>query len=149
MRDGYVLLIEDNPDDEVLTMRALQKSGVRNDIRVARDGVEALEALLGGDAGASPLPVLILLDMKLPCVDGVEILRRIRADQRTALVPAIVLTSSSSPEDMAASYRSGANAYVRKPIQFDEFVKAVDAICRFWLLVNEPPPISSEIRSAD
>jgi two-component system response regulator len=136
MADRVILLIEDNPDDEMLTIRALKKHNIMNKVIVARDGAEALELLLGGDASAQ-LPGLILLDLKLPKIDGLEVLRRIRADERTRLIPVVVLTSSREQEDVLGSYTSGANAYVRKPVNFSEFADAVSTLGLFWLLLNE------------
>lgn len=137
-----ILLVEDNPDDEALTIRALRRSNILNDVIVAHDGAEALEQLLGEDAAAAPAPAVVLLDLKLPKVDGVEVLRRLRADERTRLIPVVVLTSSSEQEDVIRSYRHGANAYVRKPVQFSDFAAAVNTLGMFWLLLNEPPPSS-------
>ena len=133
-----ILLVEDNADDELLTLRALRKNRIVNEITVARDGAEALE-LLFDDRGGGVLPGLVLLDLKLPRVDGLEVLRRIRADDRTRFVPVVVLTSSREQEDVAASYRNGVNAYVRKPIRFSDFAEAVSTLGTFWLLLNEHP----------
>jgi two-component system response regulator len=133
-----ILLVEDNPDDEALTIRAFQKSNLANGIDVARDGAEALEYLLGG--AARPRPALVLLDLKLPKVDGLEVLRRLRADERTRTLAVVVLTSSREEEDLVESYRLGANSYVRKPVDFTEFVDAVQTLGLYWLVVNEPPP---------
>ncbi len=137
MHHGHILLVEDNPDDEALTVRALRKNNVLNEIKVAHDGAEALEQLLA-DGGARP--DLVLLDLKLPKVDGLEVLRRVRADERTRLVPVVILTSSKEQEDVRSGYLEGANAYVRKPVRFEDFVEAVRALGLFWVLVNEPPP---------
>jgi len=130
-----ILLVEDNADDELLTLRALQKNRIVNDITVARDGAEALDLLFGDRA----LPALVLLDLKLPRLDGLEVLRRIRADDRTRFIPVVVLTSSREQEDVVASYRNGVNAYVRKPIRFSDFAAAVSTLGTFWLLLNEHP----------
>ena len=144
MTNRPILLVEDNPDDEMLTRRALKKSNIANELLVARDGAEALELLFGDGRTGQRLPGLILLDLKLPKVDGLEVLRRIRADERTQILPVVVLTSSQLEEDILASYRSGANAYVRKPVNFSEFAAAVTTLGMFWLLLNEPvPDISS------
>jgi two-component system response regulator len=137
MESKLILLIEDNPDDEELTLRALRDGKVANDITVVRDGAEALVYLLGARAG--PLPQLILLDLRLPKVGGLEVLERLRADERTRWVPVVVLTSSSEEEDVVASYRLGANSYVRKPVEFQRFVDAVQQLGLYWLLLNSAP----------
>ena len=144
MRNQSILLVEDNPDDELLTLRALKKNNILNQVTVAHDGAEALEHLFARP-DVTP-PGLILLDLKLPKVDGLEVLRRIRADQRTQIVPVVVLTSSKEQEDILDSYRCGANAYVRKPVNFTDFSDAINALGMFWLLLNEPAP---EIVSPD
>jgi two-component system, response regulator len=131
-----ILLVEDNPDDGALTLRALKKNNILNQVTVASDGAEALELL----AAEGPLPGLILLDLKLPKVDGLEVLRRIRASDRTEIIPVVVLTSSKLDEDIIASYRNGANAYVRKPVKFSDFVEAISTLGVFWLLLNEAVP---------
>jgi len=133
-----ILLVEDNPSDEKLTLRAFKKSGIANEIFVVRDGAEALEYVFG--TGSHALPSIVLLDLKLPRIDGLEVLRRIRADERTKLLPVVVLTSSKEDEDIARSYSLGANAYVRKPVEFSEFIEAARTLGLFWLLLNEPPP---------
>ena len=146
-----ILLVEDNPDDEMLTRRALKKSSIANELIVARDGAEALEFLFGEGRTGGRLPGLILLDLKLPKVDGLEVLRRVRADEQTQILPVVVLTSSQLEEDILASYRSGANAYVRKPVNFSEFASSVTTLGMFWLLLNEPiPDVSSrpDVRGA-
>jgi two-component system, response regulator len=135
-----VLLVEDNPDDEALTLRALRKSNILNEVIVARDGAEALGLLFPEGGSGFPLPGLILLDLNLPKVSGLEVLRRVRADERTQLIPVVVLTSSRLEQDVPASYRSGANAYVQKPVGFPGFADAVRALGMFWLLLNEPVP---------
>lgn len=139
-----ILLVEDNPDDEELTVRALRKNNVGNDIVVARDGAEALDYLNGTGtyAGRDPgvMPQLILLDLKLPKVDGLEVLRRLRAEERTRLLPVVILTSSNEQRDLAAGYRLGANSYVRKPVNFDEFMEAARQLGLYWLILNQPPP---------
>jgi two-component system response regulator len=139
-----ILLVEDNLSDEKLTLVAFKKSGVANEIVVARDGVEALDYLfgLGKYAGrdAGVLPALVLLDLKLPKVDGLEVLRRLRADDRTKLVPVVVLTASKEEEDIVSSYTLGANAYVRKPVEFAEFAAAAKTLGLFWLLLNQQAP---------
>jgi len=140
MTDRSILLVEDNPDDEALTLRALKKNNILNEVIVARDGAEALELLFRGDGASVPMPSLILLDLNLPKIDGLEVLRRIRADQRTKIVPVVVLTSSKLEDDILASYQGGANGYVRKPVRFADFAEAVRALGVFWLLLNEPAP---------
>jgi two-component system response regulator len=135
-----ILLVEDNSDDEALTIRAFEKNNIRNQVVVARDGAEAVDQLRAIDGGDVPPPLLILLDLKLPKVDGLEVLRRIRAGQRTRLIPVVILTTSVEEEDVLAGYRDGANAYVRKPVSFSDFAAAVHAIGMFWLLLSEPPP---------
>lgn len=138
-----ILLVEDTPSDEKLTLLAFRQCGVANRIDVARDGAEAL-AYLGENAapgaGLAPLPSLVLLDLKLPKVDGLEVLRRIRAHERTKLVPVVVLTSSREEEDLLKSYSLGANAYVRKPVEFATFAEAAKTLVLFWLQLNESPP---------
>ena len=133
-RDKIVLLVEDNPDDELLTIRAFRRNNLMNEIVVAHDGQEALDLL----HGSSPvLPQVILLDLKLPKIDGLEVLRRIRADERTALLPVVVLTSSKQEEDVLESYKVGANSYVRKPVSFEDFLDAVRSLGLYWLVLNE------------
>jgi two-component system, response regulator len=135
-----ILLVEDNPDDEALTLRAFKKSEIRNEVVVLRDGAEALAYLFPGNGDTVPRPALILLDLNLPKVGGLEVLRRMRADERTQLIPVVVLTSSKLDEDILDSYRNGANAYVRKPVNFSDFAEAVRTLGVFWLLLNEPVP---------
>jgi CheY-like chemotaxis protein len=142
--EGIILLVEDNPDDQELTRRALEENDIANEIVVAQDGAEALDYLFGrgrwADRDLDVQPQLVLLDLKLPKVDGLEVLRRVRADERTARLPVIVLTSSREESDVAESYGSGANSYVRKPVDFTEFREAVRQVGLYWLLLNEPPP---------
>jgi two-component system response regulator len=144
MNDRSILLVEDNPDDEALTVRALQKNNIKNEVIVAHDGAQALEYLLGDAThpgrGEHDMPQLILLDLKLPKVDGLEVLRRLRADLRTKLLPVVILTSSNEEQDRMKSYDLGANSYVRKPVNFDQFVEAVRHLGLYWLILNEPPP---------
>jgi CheY-like chemotaxis protein len=140
--DPIILLVEDNPNDEALTLRALKKGNVANEVVVARDGAEALDYLLVPDADGShkTLPQLILLDLKLPKLDGHEVLKRIRQDERTQVLPVVILTSSVEPGDRLAGYRLGANSYVRKPVDFAEFSQAVVQLGLYWLVLNEAPP---------
>ena len=144
MKDKVILLVEDNPDDELLTLRALKKNNVLNEVVVARDGVEALDYLFGTGEYAgrdtSVMPQLILLDLKLPRIDGLEVLRRLRADERTRLLPVVILTSSKEQQDMLDGYGLGANSYVRKPVNFEQFVQAVEQLRLYWLILNEAPP---------
>jgi CheY-like chemotaxis protein len=144
MPDKIILLVEDNPDDEALTLRALKKNNIRNEIVVARDGVEALDYLFGtgpyAGRGVHDLPQVVLLDLKLPKVDGLEVLRRLRADPRTRLLPVVILTSSKEERDLVNGYSLGANSYVRKPVDFAEFTEAIRQLGLYWLILNEPPP---------
>ena len=144
MSNKVILLVEDNPDDELLTLRALKKNDIANEVVVARDGVEGLDYLFatGEYAGrdASVMPQLILLDLKLPRVDGLEVLRRLRSDERTRLVPVVILSSSGEQTDMREGYGLGANSYVRKPVNFEQFVRAVEQLKSYWLGLNEVPP---------
>jgi CheY-like chemotaxis protein len=136
-----IFLVEDSPNDELLTLRALHKSGFANPVVVARDGAEALAMLLPADGRTpTPDPAIVLLDLKLPKVDGLEVLGRLRGDPRTRRLPIVALTSSTQEDDMMTSYDLGVNAYVRKPISFPAFVEATRALGLFWLVVNEPPP---------
>ena len=144
MKEKVILLVEDHPDDEELTMRALAKNNILNQVVVARDGVQALEYLLGTGAHAgrdtTVMPQLILLDLKLPKIDGLEVLRRLRADERTRFLPIVILTSSKEEQDLIKSYKLGANSYVRKPVDFIEFTKAVQQLGLYWLILNEQVP---------
>jgi CheY-like chemotaxis protein len=145
MADNIILLVEDNPDDEALTLRALKKNNIMNDVFVARDGVEALEYLFGTGAHAgrdlSVMPQVVLLDLKLPKVDGFEVLRKLREDQRTKLLPVVILTTSNEEQDRLKGYGLGANSFVRKPVEFDRFIEAVRQLGLYWLLLNERAPI--------
>ena len=137
MGNGAIFLIEDNPDDEKLTRRAFRKSKVANPVIVARDGQEAVDYLFDP---ANELPAIILLDLKLPKISGLEVLKRVRADARTRLAPVIILTSSKEEPDLVAGYSLGCNSYIRKPVDFDKFLDAVTHLGLYWLIINEPPP---------
>jgi len=145
MRKKIILLVEDNPDDELLAIRALKKNNIMNEVVVTRDGTEALDYLFGAGAYAgrdmSVMPQIILLDLKLPKVDGLEVLRRIRNDERTKLLPVVVLTSSREERDLTESYSLGANSYIRKPVNFAQFTEAIRQLGLYWLVLNESPPI--------
>ena len=144
-KNKVILLVEDNADDEALTLRALKKNNISNEIVVARDGVEALDFLFGTgtyagrDTGVPP--ELVLLDLKLPKLDGFEVLRKLRADGRTKLLPVVILTSSKEESDLVRGYELRANSYIRKPVDFARFVEAVREIGMYWLVLNEPPPV--------
>lgn len=144
MCSKIILLVEDNPDDEVLTLDALEANRVGNNVIVARNGVEALDYMFGTGTYAgrdvTDLPAVVLLDLKLPKIDGLEVLRRIRADERTRLTPVVILTSSNEDEDRLKGYGLGANSYVRKPVDFDEFIKTAGQLGLYWLLLNQVPP---------
>lgn len=144
MADKAILLVEDNPNDVLLTQRALQRARIVNERVVARDGVEALDYLFGTGAFAQrdtrDQPAVVLLDLKLPRVDGLEVLRRLRADERTKLLPVVILTSSVEEQDLIQGYSFGANSYVRKPVDFSQFAEAVQQLGLYWLVLNEPPP---------
>lgn len=144
MNPKTILLIEDNPSDIGLTRRALEKSRIANELVVAEDGQEALEYLFNVDPltglGINELPALILLDLKLPRVDGLQVLRQIRADEHTSRLPVVILTTSSEEEDITQSYDLGANSYIRKPVDFNQFVEAVQHLGLYWLVMNEPAP---------
>jgi CheY-like chemotaxis protein len=144
MNSKIILLIEDNADDEALTLRALEKNKISNEVVVVRDGAAALDYLFGlheyEGRDTSVLPQMVLLDLKLPKVDGLEVLRRVRADERTKRVPVVILTSSKEERDLLDGYELGANSYIRKPVDFTEFAEAVRQLGVYWLVLNEPPP---------
>lgn len=143
-KDKVILLVEDNPDDEMLTIRALKKQNIENEVIVAHDGAEAIEYLFGQGAFASrnvnDLPQVILLDLKLPKLNGLDVLKRIRADERTKSIPVVMLTTSNEENDIIESYSLGANSYVQKPVDFMEFAKAVNTLGMYWLLLNQGMP---------
>jgi len=144
MDKKVILLVEDNPDDELLAIRALKKNNIMNDVVIARDGAEALDYLFGTGAYAgrdtSVMPQVVLLDLKLPKIDGLGVLKRLRDDERTKLLPVVVLTSSKEDKDLNESYRLGANSYIRKPVDFIQFTEAIKQLGLYWLVLNEPPP---------
>jgi two-component system response regulator len=145
MENKAILLVEDNADDEALTLRALKKNNIKNEVIVAHDGAEALEYLFGTGkfAGRNTdfIPQVVLLDLKLPKVDGLEVLRQLRADQRTKLLPVVILASSKEEQDRIKGYDLGANSYVRKPVDFTQFIDAVRQLGLYWLILNEAPPV--------
>ncbi|MHB1141071.1 MAG: response regulator [Sulfuricaulis sp.] len=144
MDNKVILLVEDNPDDEALTLRAFKKNNIKNNVVVAHDGAEALDYLFGAGQHAgrdiTDIPQVMLLDLKLPKVDGLEVLRRVRETEHTRLLPVVILTSSKEEQDLMTGYRLGCNSYVRKPVNFDEFVEAARQLGLYWLVLNEPPP---------
>jgi CheY-like chemotaxis protein len=144
MKKNVIMLVEDNPDDEALTVRALKKNKIVNEIVVARDGVQALDYLFGEGVhegrDTKEMPQVVLLDLKLPKLDGLVVLRRLRADERTRLLPVVILTSSNEERDRVNGYGLGANSYVRKPVDFDQFVDAATQLGLYWLVLNEPAP---------
>ena len=143
MTSGTILLVEDNADDVELTLRAFKKNNIANKVIVARDGVEALDLLFAGGPHADTDPQaisLVLLDLKLPRVDGLEVLAKIRADERTKLLPVVILTSSKEEQDLVKGYSLGANSYIRKPVDFSQFLEAVRQLGLYWLVLNEAPP---------
>jgi len=146
MKAQVILLVEDNPDDEMLTLRALKKNNILNEVVVVRDGVQALDYLFGTGTYAgrdlNVMPHLVLLDLRLPRMEGLEVLRRLRGDERTRLLPVVVLTSSDEEQDIVGSYALGANSYIRKPVDFAQFTKAVQQLGLYWLVLNQGPPIA-------
>jgi two-component system response regulator len=145
MSERTILLVEDNPNDEALTLRALKKNNIQDRVVVARDGAEALDYLFATgayhDRSPSDVPRVVLLDLKLPKIDGLEVLRRLRANARTRLLPVVILTSSNEERDLVAGYGSGANSYIRKPVDFNEFAETVSHLGRYWLQLNEVAPL--------
>jgi two-component system response regulator len=145
MADKVILLVEDNPDDEALTIRALKKNNIQNEVVVARDGLEALDYLFCtgtyADRDGSLLPSVTLLDLKLPKIDGMEVLKRVRANERTKFLPVVILTSSREDQDLINGYKLGANSYIRKPVDFTQFMEAVRQLGLYWLLLNEAAPL--------
>jgi len=145
MDDKVILLVEDNADDEVLTLRALKKNNIRNEAVIARDGSEALDYLFGtgvhADRDLTVMPQIILLDLKLPKVDGFEVLHRVRSNEATKLLPVVILTTSNEDQDRIRGYGLGANSFVRKPVEFDKFIEAVRQLGLYWLILNEAPPV--------
>ncbi len=143
MKKKFILLVEDNPDDEALALRALKKSNLANEIAVARDGVEALDYIFCEGRYAErdfhDQPVVILLDLKLPKIDGLEVLKKIKGDERTRRIPVVIMTSSSEEQDIVNSYDFGANSYIRKPVDFNQFTEAVAQLGLYWLVMNEVP----------
>ena len=144
MKEKIILLVEDNPDDEALTIRALKKNNIGNHLVVVHDGAEALDYLfctgIYADRDVKDLPQIVLLDLNLPKIDGLEVLRRIRENETTSLLPVVILTSSKEEQDILKGYKLGANSYVRKPVDFNQFVEAVHQLGLYWLVLNEVPP---------
>ena len=144
MKQTCILLVEDNPDDVELTLLAFKNSNIKNEIVMVRDGAEALDYLFGtgtyAGRDADIMPAVILLDLRLPKIDGLEVLRRLRADARTKLLPVVILTSSKEEKDLINGYKLGANSYIRKPVDFVQFSEAVRQLGLYWLIINEPPP---------
>lgn len=141
MKNKIILLVEDNPDDEELTLRALKNNNIGNEVVVVRDGQQALDYFFGENALTNSVPAVVLLDLKLPKVNGLEVLRRIRAGERTNMQPVVILTSSKEDQDLIDGYRLGANSYIRKPVDFGQFMEAVRQLGLYWLVMNEIPPV--------
>ena len=145
MKEKIILLVEDNPDDITLTLRALKKNNIVNEVVVAKDGVEALDYLFGTGMyegrDTSVMPVVTLLDLKLPRIDGLEVLKRVRENERTKLIPIVILTSSKEENDLINGYSLGANSYIRKPVDFNQFSEAIRELGLYWILLNESPPV--------
>ncbi|MCU0537639.1 MAG: response regulator [Hydrococcus sp. Prado102] len=144
MKEKMILLVEDNPDDEALTLRAFKKSNILNEVVVARDGVQALDFLFAtgtySDRDVNIMPQIVLLDIKLPKIDGLEVLRRLRSDERTKMLPVIILTSSKEEQDLINGYKFGCNSYIRKPVDFSQFSESIRQLGLYWLVLNETPP---------
>ncbi len=144
MQNKFILLVEDNPDDEALTLRALKKNNIANEVTVARDGAEALDFLfcrgIHAKRDARELPAITLLDLKLPKIDGIEVLKQIRSSPQTQMLPVVILTSSREEQDLINGYRLGANSYIRKPVDFNQFMEAVRQLGLYWLVLNETAP---------
>jgi two-component system response regulator len=149
MNDKVILLVEDNPDDEALTLRALKRNNIKNEVVVAKDGGEALDYLFGTGAYAgrdlNVMPQVVLLDLKLPKIDGFEVLRRLRAAEQTKFLPVVILTTSNEDQDRLKGYGLGANSFVRKPVEFDRFIEAVRQLGLYWLILNEPAPLPRRV----
>lgn len=143
-KQKIILLVEDNPDDEALTLRAFKKNNILNEIIVVRDGQQAVDYFFGDGSAANPAPAVILLDLKLPKIDGLEVLRRLRAGVQTNLLPIVILTSSKEEQDIVSGYRSGANSYIRKPVDFSQFIEAIQQLGVYWLVLNETAPVMRE-----
>ena len=147
MENGFIMLVEDNPDDEELTLRALKKGNILNEVVVARDGVEALDYLFGTGKhegrDLSVMPLLVLLDLRMPKLDGLEVLDRIRSDDRTKRLNVVILTSSKEEMDIVRSYNLNVNSYIRKPVNFDQFTEAIKQVGLYWLVLNVPPPLEN------
>ncbi|MEW6313540.1 MAG: response regulator [Pseudomonadota bacterium] len=139
MSNKTILLVEDNSDDEALTLRALRKNNILNEVTVVRDGQQALDYFFGEGASTRSMPTVVLLDLKLPKIEGLEVLRKIRDDPRTCMQPIVILTSSKEEQDIVSSYRLGANSYIRKPVDFNQFMEAIRQLGLYWLVLNEPP----------
>jgi CheY-like chemotaxis protein len=139
MHNKTILLVEDNPDDEALTLRAFKKNNIFNEVTVVRDGQQALDYFFGEGASKLPTPVVVLLDLKLPKIEGMEVLRRLRSDPRTRLQPVVILTSSKEEQDIINGYNLGANSYIRKPVDFNQFMETIRQLGLYWLVLNEPP----------
>lgn len=144
MNNRMILLVEDNPDDELLTLRALKKNNLSENITVVRDGVEALDYLFGtgayADRDTAQMPTVILLDLQLPKVNGLQVLQKMRENEQTRYLPVVILTTSKEEQDMVSSYSLGANSFIRKPVDFDKFINAIEQLGQYWLVLNEPPP---------